>query len=263
MLGSPGGGLTLEVLGGPAFGMPSRGRHDRAIWRDEFAILLDGMSDVKDATRLTERLLKTFGHCFSIDGREVFASASIGITMMNPRYTRAEDLLRDADAAMYRAKAEGRARLHVFDVDMHVNALAQLQLETELRRASNVMSFPSLQTSVTLADNHVDAVESLSVGGIRAGLIQPAEFIHWLKRPASSFPGAVGVQRQLVGSSPHGGVRVFRVHENVNSSAQEFATTNLAARLKRPANEAACHCRRWARADRERGQVGHGAPEET
>ena len=102
---------------------------------DEFSVLLDAVTETKDATRLAERVLRALDAPFSIEGKEVVVSASIGITMMGPRYEKTEDLLRDADAAMYRAKEAGRARCQLFDVEMHMSVMAQLNLESELRRA--------------------------------------------------------------------------------------------------------------------------------
>jgi diguanylate cyclase (GGDEF)-like protein len=82
---------------------------------DEFAVLLDGVADVSDATRSAERIADAISMPVIIEGRPLHATASIGIAMRSADHTRAEDLLRDADAAMYRAKELGRARYHVFD----------------------------------------------------------------------------------------------------------------------------------------------------
>ena len=72
---------------------------------------------------------------FMLGGREVFTSLSIGIALSNPGYEQAEDILRDADTAMYRAKSMGKARYEIFDADMRASVVARLQLETDLRRA--------------------------------------------------------------------------------------------------------------------------------
>ncbi len=102
---------------------------------DEFAILLEDISDISDSIRVAERIQKELQHAFNLSGYEVFASASIGIAPGSSSYERAEDILRDADTAMYRAKALGRNRHQVFDKAMHARAVALLQLETDLRRA--------------------------------------------------------------------------------------------------------------------------------
>jgi diguanylate cyclase (GGDEF)-like protein/PAS domain S-box-containing protein len=102
---------------------------------DEFAILLDHITDVSDATRVAERIQQEFALPFDLDGHEVFTSASMGIALSVSVYDQPEHVLRDADTAMYRAKALGKARYQLFDTAMHARAVAQLQLETDLRRA--------------------------------------------------------------------------------------------------------------------------------
>ena len=82
---------------------------------DEFAILLEGGRDVGDAVRVAERIHERLTAPFNLGGHEVFATASIGIAVRTPEYERPEDLLRDADTAMYRAKASGRACHVVFN----------------------------------------------------------------------------------------------------------------------------------------------------
>jgi diguanylate cyclase (GGDEF)-like protein len=82
---------------------------------DEFAILLDGVGDVSDATRSAQRIGDAIATPVDLDGRAVHTTASIGIALLSGRHARGEDLLRDADAAMYRAKELGRARYHVFE----------------------------------------------------------------------------------------------------------------------------------------------------
>jgi len=102
---------------------------------DEFAILLDGVADLSDATRSAQRIANAIATPFDLDGRPVHTTASIGIAMMSASYARGEDLLRDADAAMYRAKELGRARYHVFDHAMRSQVAEQLHLEADLRSA--------------------------------------------------------------------------------------------------------------------------------
>ncbi len=102
---------------------------------DEFAILLEGVADVNDAVRIARRIQDELQGPFDVDGNEVFTSTSIGIAVSTPEYQRAEDLLRDADTAMFRAKALGKGSYVVFDAGMHARAVMLLKLETELRRA--------------------------------------------------------------------------------------------------------------------------------
>jgi len=102
---------------------------------DEFVIIVEDITDVRGATAAAERILGEFRVPFDLDGLEVFASVSIGIAVWKPSYERPEDLLRDSDTAMYRAKANGRNTFVVFDEDMHARVVATLRLETDLRRA--------------------------------------------------------------------------------------------------------------------------------
>ncbi|HEY2805628.1 MAG TPA: EAL domain-containing protein [Gemmatimonadales bacterium] len=102
---------------------------------DEFTVLLDDIIDVSDATRIADRIQRELNLPFNLSGQEVFTSASIGIALSTSNYERPDDLLRDADIAMYRAKALGKQRYEVFDSAMHAKAVSQLQLETDLRRA--------------------------------------------------------------------------------------------------------------------------------
>jgi diguanylate cyclase (GGDEF)-like protein/PAS domain S-box-containing protein len=102
---------------------------------DEFTILIEDIKDVSDATRLADRIHLELQSPFNLNGQDVFTTASIGIALNDAKYDRPEDVLRNADTAMYRAKALGRARHELFDTAMHDRAVALLQLETDLRRA--------------------------------------------------------------------------------------------------------------------------------
>ena len=101
---------------------------------DEFTMLLEDIGHAGQATRVAERIQMELAVPFRLQGQEVFATASMGIAYAGAGYARPEDLLRDADNAMYRAKSLGRARYEVFDSAMHTRAMATLRLETELRR---------------------------------------------------------------------------------------------------------------------------------
>ena len=102
---------------------------------DEFAILIEGIADVNDAVHVAKRIQDALQEPFDVEGHEVFTSTSIGIAVGTADYQRAEDLLRDADTAMFRAKAQGKGSYVVFDAGMHARAVSLLKLETELRRA--------------------------------------------------------------------------------------------------------------------------------
>jgi diguanylate cyclase (GGDEF)-like protein len=101
---------------------------------DEFTLLLEDIGDVRGASIVAERLQETLAAPFHVDNRELYVSASIGIAVVNSDRA-PEDVVRDADVAMYRAKAQGGARHAVFDEAMHARVIQRLELETGLRQA--------------------------------------------------------------------------------------------------------------------------------
>jgi diguanylate cyclase (GGDEF)-like protein/PAS domain S-box-containing protein len=102
---------------------------------DEFAILLNALHSEQQANVIAFRVQETLSKPILIDGREVFTSASIGIAYGAPRYTTPDEMMHDADTAMYQAKAHGKARHEVFDEDMDARTRDRLELENDLRRA--------------------------------------------------------------------------------------------------------------------------------
>lgn len=107
---------------------------------DEFTILVGSIQDPSDAMRVANRIQDALG-IFVVEGREVFISASIGIALSTTPRERAEELLRDADIAMYRAKTLGKSRCEFFDQEMHTRAVKLLKLENDLRRAVDEQDF--------------------------------------------------------------------------------------------------------------------------
>ncbi len=146
---------------------------------DEFALLLDGTGTAADADVIAERIHDAMERPFSIGGREVYASVSIGIALGAQRYERAEDILRDADIAMYRSKKAGRARSEIFDRTMHEEAVARLELETSLRAAVDRQEFVlEFQPIVSLRDGRVLGLEALlRWQHPERGLLRPDSFL--------------------------------------------------------------------------------------
>lgn len=146
---------------------------------DEFTILLENIKSDADATKVAERVQKALSTPFNLSGHEVFTSASIGITLSSTDFDRPEDLLRGADIAMYRAKAQGKACHEVFDHDMHTHVVALMQLENDLRRAVERQDFELYyQPIVALATGRIMGFEAL----VRwqhpeQGIISPAKFV--------------------------------------------------------------------------------------
>jgi len=146
---------------------------------DEFAILLDGIINSNDATMLAKRIEEELQSPFNLSGHEVFTTTSIGIAMSSTGYDHPEAILRDADTAMYRAKAQGKACYEVFDKGMHARAVYLLQMETDLRRALEREEFRVYyQPIVSLENGQLGGFEAL----IRwehpeRGFINPGDFI--------------------------------------------------------------------------------------
>ena len=146
---------------------------------DEFVILLADVNDRDSATRVADRLQEELLLPFNLEGHEVFSAASVGIAFSSASYDRPEDLLRDADIAMYRAKAHGRARYAIFQPGMHSKAVALLQIETDLRRAIE-------RHELRLHYQPIVSLRTLQVTGFEAlirwahpqrGMIAPSEFV--------------------------------------------------------------------------------------
>ncbi|MEK6588850.1 MAG: EAL domain-containing protein, partial [Chloroflexota bacterium] len=165
---------------------------------DEFVVLLEDIEDVGHATATAERIQEQLLETFRLDDNEVFTTVSIGIAVSKTGYDRAQDIIRDADIAMYRAKSLGKARYELFDETMHGRAVELLQLETDLRRAVDRDEFRlHYQPIVSLLSGQVVGFEAL----IRwmhpeRGLTFPAAFIPLAEETGLSIPIGEWVMRE-------------------------------------------------------------------
>jgi predicted signal transduction protein with EAL and GGDEF domain len=147
---------------------------------DEFTVLVEDIHDPSDAVRIAERIRRAVAKPVGLgDGREVFTSVSVGIAISTSARHSGEELVRDADIAMYRAKASGGDRCAIFDVTMHERAVERLQLETDLRRAVERDEFRlQYQPIVSLGDHRVIGFEALlRWQHPERGLLAPAVFL--------------------------------------------------------------------------------------
>ena len=145
---------------------------------DEFAILLNAIGDPQQANAIAFRIQKVFADPFSIAGREVFTSASIGIAFGQSHYDNPEEIMRDADTAMYHAKSRGKARHELFDADMHARTRDRLGLENDLRQAINNNDFEvHYQPIVLLASRMCVGFESLIRWTRNGEPVSPATFV--------------------------------------------------------------------------------------
>lgn len=146
---------------------------------DEFTVLLEDMRDPSDAVRMAERIGESLAQSFALAGQEVFVSASIGIAVDTDRSHKPDDLMREADMAMYRAKSGGKARYEIFDTSQGTLAMERLELETELRNAADrgQLTLHYLPV-VDLLSGNLDAVEAvLRWRHPRRGLVAALEFM--------------------------------------------------------------------------------------
>ncbi|AKC88092.1 membrane protein [Pseudoxanthomonas suwonensis] len=196
---------------------------------DEFAILIscpDGGDSVRD---LAPRLLALIGRPVWVAGRELFPSASMGIALWHPRYSSGEELLRDADAAMYRAKNEGRDRYAIFDEAMREQAVRSLDLEADLRRAIISRDFlPYYQPILRLEDGQVVGHEALlRWQHERHGLLSPAAFIALGEESGLIEQVDWLLYEQVIGELARGGSG----YVSVNVSPRHFRSPDFADRL--------------------------------
>lgn len=146
---------------------------------DEFVALLDGITDITDATRCAQRILKALEEPIRLGGKNFFTTASIGIASSTTGYDQPETVLRDADAAMYHAKRDGRARYRLFDAAMHAHAKTTLDLENDLRLAVQRNEFVNFyQRIVSLHTGRITGFEAL----VRwmhptRGVLPPSDFL--------------------------------------------------------------------------------------
>ncbi len=146
---------------------------------DEFAILLEDMQNVEKARKFSETLQRTFSTPFSLHGKEIFTTASMGIAHSDNEYRRPEDILRDSELAMYHAKKQGRAQSVAFHRALRKSSVSPVDLDTDLRRAldRNEMTL-NYQPIVSLTNGQISGFEALLRWDHKdLGSISPADFI--------------------------------------------------------------------------------------
>lgn len=203
---------------------------------DEFAVLVNDLIDDSDATRVAERIHGLFEQDFSVLGRDMYSSASIGIAIVHDQHQSPEEILRDADLAMYRAKRSESERTIIFDSTMHKAAVKRLTMETDLRRAVERSEFElHYQPIVSLTSGRIVSFEALLRWNHPGrGLLLPDDFLPvaedtgilqpltwWILEQACS---QLKRWQKLFPMDPPLGV-------SVNVSAQLFQTSNAAERL--------------------------------
>ena len=203
---------------------------------DEFTILLEDVVEPADALRVSERLHTALQPPIMLEGREIFVSTSIGIAIAAPDDHHGPDLLRNADTAMYRAKSKGTGQSVLFDEGMHLHAVAQLTLESELRRAVERAEMRvHYQPIVEASTGEVLGFEAL----VRwehpeRGLVSPLEFI-----PLAEETGLINDIGQWVLKEACRQLQEWRqrfperpdLYMSINLSAKQFLQPDLLERI--------------------------------
>src|SRR6185295_4208542 len=205
---------------------------------DEFAILLSGIVDTTDAVRVSERIHGELSLPFDLNRNSTFASASIGIASSSSGYDLPEDILRDADIAMYRAKENGKARYEMFDQGMHARAVSRLQLESDLRQAVEEKQFSVFyQPIVALETGHLSGFEALVPWNHpRRGIVTPSDFVPVAEETGLIVPigewvleeACKKIKEWQVTSPAHRGLCL-----SVNLSARQVSQPDLVERIQR------------------------------
>lgn len=202
---------------------------------DEFTILLNRSGEPSDVAGIADRIQSKLSEPFKIDNYEVFTTASIGIVLSSDVLRSAEDFLRDADAAMYRAKEAGKARCEIFDTEMHVRNMSLLQVETDLRHAVERGEFEVYyQPIVDLETGLVREFEAL----IRwrhpqHGLIAPNEFVEVAEETGIIIPIGEWILNESCRQTIEWQDRYsFPLSISVNLSAKQLMHPNLTSHIK-------------------------------
>jgi diguanylate cyclase (GGDEF)-like protein len=199
---------------------------------DEFTVLLAGVRNAADASSVAERLVAAVSKPFELESREVVVSVSVGVVMGDARYQRAEDMVRDADTAMYRAKDRGKARCEIFDMSMRAAAEERLLIESDLRRAIERDEFRvHYQPIVALSDQQLCGFEALVRWQHPArGVVPPDGFIRIAEETGLIVPIGLWVLREAcrqMRSWDHEFPESANLLLNVNLSARQCFHPNL------------------------------------
>jgi predicted signal transduction protein with EAL and GGDEF domain len=192
---------------------------------DEFTILLEDLSSEQEAITVAERIHQELKLPFNLGGRDVFTTVSIGIAHGSLAYDHPEEILRDADTAMYRSKSMGKARHETFDEEMHAHSVNLLQMETDLRRAQERNElYIEYQPIVALDDFRVCGFEALvRWQHPQRGLISPLDFIPIAEEGGQILHIGQWVLREAC-------LQLKNWHEKFPTDESLYMTVNLSAK---------------------------------
>ncbi len=209
---------------------------------DEFTILVEGNYRSKEVIRIAERIQEKFAEPFNLGGHEIYSSASIGILHNTVNHQTAEDMMRDADTAMYQAKRAGKARHEVFDENMHEEAKATLQLENDLRRAIEKDIFSVYyQPIYSIEGSQIQGFEALARWDHPThGFVSPEKFIALAEE--LSLIDVLGMQILRKACRQGSELQSFFADDapfmiSVNLSCKQFANPRLVEKIEEVLDE--------------------------
>jgi diguanylate cyclase (GGDEF)-like protein/PAS domain S-box-containing protein len=199
---------------------------------DEFVVLIEDVEAPEDAVRVTERMVESLGEPFVVEGRELFLRTSIGVALGTTRQKSPEDLLRDADTAMYEAK-EQESDYRMFEPAMYERAVGRLELENELRRAIEAEEFVvHYQPIMSLKTGEMWGVEALvRWSHPERGLLDPWEFMAVAEQSGIVVPMGEGVLEEACGQAKEWQEehpRIPALVMSVNLSAKQLQRPDIA-----------------------------------
>lgn len=205
---------------------------------DEFIVLLSELKDHQEAITMTAQFQKCLADSFAIDRRDIFLNFSIGIVFSDRQYKRPEQLLRNADLAMYRAKELGKGQYQIYNQQMHHHALERLQLETDLRIGiKRAEFFLQYQPIVSIERSHLRSFEALvRWQHPKKGLIAPNNFIPVAEETGLIVPLGLWVLEQSCEQLKiweQGNNKALPIKMNINVAVQQFYQNNLVAEIDR------------------------------
>jgi diguanylate cyclase (GGDEF)-like protein/PAS domain S-box-containing protein len=192
---------------------------------DEFTMLVNGIATKAEVVRVCDRILREMAIPYTLDGRDVFSTTSIGIALSSERYSQPEELLRDADIALYYAKASGKACYVLFNTAMHLKAVARLDLETDLRQAIEKQDLQlNYQPISSLETGNIEGFEALvSWKHPQQGHVGPDAFLPVAEETGLIVPLGHWVLREAC-------TRLRQWQQNFPHAQDYFITVNLSSR---------------------------------
>ena len=200
---------------------------------DEFTLVIEGVSHVDEVARIAQRVLDEFAHPFILDEREIVVSASIGVTVYPFDDKTLDDLIRDADIAMYRAKEQGRNNFQFYADDLNVNAIESLWTEAELRQALERDQFELVyQPKLDIQTGTINGAEALlRWNSPRLGQVQPDRFIPILEDTGLIVPVGFWVLQTACAQAATWNQAGMNLSIAVNLSSRQFRDDSLIAKI--------------------------------